>query len=268
MHLSLTQWSAALVALALLIQGARNGYRRGPIRQLAGPLALLASALVGWLAGPTLGLALLTDSAVPWVLREGVGMLAVAVMTWLLALAWLWHIGRRPKGAEEAESPVLGSLVGCWTGLLNIALLVLALAAWAGLAEAMLRPEEATRHWAVETRAELARLPGAEGLGGFSPWPERWVRLLHKGREVLTNPEASRRLMEQDAVRALAANPSFYTAWGDPEIKQLLRQGQFLEVARHPKARPLLNDESFQRQLLQFDLENAMDKALMKSRPL
>lgn len=266
MNLSLTQWTGLLIGLGLLIQGARDGYRRGPIRQLASPLALLASALIGWLAGPAVGSAALADSSVPWLLRETVGMLGVGLLVWLVSLAWLWHIGRRPKGVEEAESPVLGSLVGCWTGLLNAATLVLILTAWAGTVEALQDREEASGHWAVVTRDGLAELPGCHGLAGYSPWPEHWRRMVDKARRVLANPEASKALMEQEGVRALAAHPTFYTAWGDPEIKSLLRQGHFVAAARHPKAHAVLNDEAFQRQLLSLDLESAMDKALARHR--
>ena len=266
MTLSLIQAAALLTGLVLLIQGARNGYRRGPLRQLAGLLALAIASLVGWLAGPAVGQALLADTAMPWLLRAGVGMLAIAMTTWLAALALRWRAGRRPAGAEEAENPVLGSLVGCWTGLLNASLLVLALCGWAGWHETLLHPQAARQHWAVEAHEDLAALPGAGGLSGWSPWPERWGRLVHKAQAVLGNPEASRRLMEQESVRALATHPSFYTAWGDPEIKALLRQGRFIEAAQHPKARPLMNDEAFQTELLQVNLEDAMDKALAKVR--
>lgn len=266
MQLNLTQWIGVLVGLALLIQGARAGYRRGPLRQLAGVLALIVAGVVGWLAGPTIGLALLADTWFPWMLREGAGILMMGLVVWLVALAWLWHLGRRPKGAEEAESPVLGAMVGCWTGLLDGALILLLVTGWAGLAETALRPEESAHSWAVETREALARLPGASALSGYSPWPESWARLLGKCRATFGNPEASRHLMEQERIRALAAHPSFYTAWGDPEIKMLLRQGRFLEAARHPKAHTVMNDEEFQRDLLKLNLENAVDEALAKTR--
>lgn len=262
MSFSLTQVTALLILLILLIGGARGGYRRGPIRQLAGALALSIAVLVGWLAGPPLGLAWLVDTSVPWMLREGVGMLTIALLTWLVALGWLWHIGRRNPGDEEAESPVLGSIVGCWTGLLNCAVLLALLTGWAGVAETLLKPADAERHWAVSTREELARLPGAQALSGYSPLPNRWQSLLSKFRRVMADPEASRRLMEQEPIRALASHPSFYTAWGDPEIKLLVRQGRLWTALEHPSARALLNDEAFQRELLQIDLEASVDKAL------
>lgn len=266
MEPNLFQWCAMALGLALLIQGARGGYRRGPIRQLAGLLALLLSVGLGALIGPQLGPWLLADSLVPWVLRELMGVLATSALIWLVALSWLWHLGRRPKGAEEAESPVLGTIVGCWTGLLNAALLILMLAAWAGMNETLLDAGAAAQTTAVRGREALAELPGLGRLHGYSPWPETWARLVQKSRRVLSDPEASRRLMEQEPIRALASHPTFYTAWGDPEVKQRLRQGDFLGAAQHPKVRPLLNDEAFQRQLLDLDLESAMDKALKKNK--
>lgn len=266
MEPNLFQWCALALAVALLIQGARGGYRRGPIRQLAGVLALLISVVIGALLGPPLGLWLFADSLVPWALRETAGALATSAVAWLVALAVLWRLGRRPKGAEEAENPVLGAIVGCWTGLLNAGLLVLALTAWAGAEETLLDAPTAARTTAVRGREALAELPGLGRLHGYSPWPGPWARLVQKSRRVLADPEASRHLMEQEPIRALASHPTFYTAWGDPEVKRLLRQGDFMGTAQHPKVRPLLNDENFQRQLLQLDLESAMDKALKKNK--
>jgi len=264
MSLSPTQWIGLGLLLALLVQGARGGYRRGPLRQLAGLIALLIASLAGWLVGGPLGLAALADSSVPWLLRESTGMLAVGLLVWLIALAWLWRAGRRPAGAEEAENPVWGAVVGCWTGLINAGVLLLLLTAWAGWVEMLSDPEFADRHWAVRVRQDLAELPGTGMLRDATPWPEAWQRVAQKARRVLTNPEASRRLMEQDAIRALATHPTFYTAWGDPEVKRLLRVGRFSEAMAHPKVKPLLNDEEFQRRLLNTDLEVALDKALMK----
>lgn len=262
MHLSLTQWVGLFILVCLIIQGTWGGYRRGPVRQLAGLIALIAAGLTGWLIGAPLGLALLGDSSVPWLLREPAGMMVLGLVVWLVALAWLWRAGRRPAGAEEAESPVLGAIVGCWTGLLNAAVILLLLVAWAGWTE-MLSDESSRRHWAVETRDELAGMPGAEWLKGATPWPESWQRIVRKARRVLVSPEASRRLMEQEPIRALAAHPSFYTAWGDPEVKRLLREGRLADAMGHPKVRPLLNDEDFQRNLLKVNLEVSLDKALI-----
>lgn len=261
MTLSLTQSVGLILLLGLLIQGTWGGYRRGPVRQLAGLIALILAGLVGWLAGPPLGLAVLADSSVPWLLREPAGMLGLGLVVWLVALAWLWRVGRRPKGAEEAENPVLGAVVGCWTGLLNAAVLLLLLAAWAGWTE-MLTDNAERHHWSVRARDDLASLPGGEWLNGATPWPESWQRIVRKARRVLANPEASHRLMEQDPIRALAAHPTFYTAWGDPEVKRLLREGRLADALGHPKVKPLLNDEEFQRKLLNVNLEVSLDKAL------
>lgn len=267
MELTLTQWSALGLGLLLLAQGARDGYRRGPVRQLAAWVALAVAVAAGWLLGAQLGPWLLDHTAVPWMLRGWAGAIATGTLAWLASLAWLWHLGRRAAGAEEPEHPVLGAVVGCWTGMLHAATLLLAICAWAGLDEAARAPSIARATWAVTTREHLAELPGLSWMHGYSPWPRQWVRLAQKGRKVLASPAASRRLMEQQPIRALASHPAFYTAWGDPEIKRLLREGAFWEAAHHPKARPLMDDENFQRQLLDLDLEVILDKSLIEKDP-
>jgi hypothetical protein len=48
---SATLWVAALILTLLMVRGAWRGYRRGPLRQLAGPGALTAGLISGWLWG-------------------------------------------------------------------------------------------------------------------------------------------------------------------------------------------------------------------------
>ena len=48
---STTLWIAAAILAALMVRGAWRGYRRGPLRQLAGPAALTIGQLGGWLFG-------------------------------------------------------------------------------------------------------------------------------------------------------------------------------------------------------------------------
>ena len=262
MSLTVTQWIAFSVALIFLVQGAYGGYKRGPIRQCASLVALIAAIAVGWMFGGELGLLFLTDTIVPWLLRGPIGVIGLSALTWLLALSWLWFVGRRAKGSEEAESPVLGALVGCWTGFINCAFLLAVLTAWAGAREILSTPTVAQQHWAVVARDDLSGFIGMDWIRGYSPWPEIWKRIARKGQQVLGSPDASRRLMEQEPIRALASHPTFYTAWGDPEIKRLAHNGSLGELLEHPKVRPLLNDEAFQQQLIHTDLEVLLDKSL------
>jgi hypothetical protein len=262
MNLTITQWIGLGVALFFLIQGAYHGYQRGPIRQCASLVALVVALTLGWIFGGELGQLFLDNTIVPWLLRGVLGTLALTVLIWLLTLSWLWFVGRRAKGVEETESPVMGALVGCWTGLIHCALIVGVLSAWAGAREILSPPTVARQHWTVIARDELSDLPGMSWLKGYTPWPENWQRIARKGQQVLGNAEASRRLMEQEPIRALASHPTFYTAWGDPEVKRLAHAGSLGDLLEHPKVKPLLNDEAFQRQLIHTDLELLIDKSL------
>ena len=72
-----TLWIATGILAALMIRGAWRGYRRGPLRQLAGPAALTIGQLSGWLFGGELGHALLQGTSYPWMLRGITGVVGV-----------------------------------------------------------------------------------------------------------------------------------------------------------------------------------------------
>jgi len=254
--------AAQLVALALLagmmVAGAAAGHRRGPGRQLAGPAAGLVALLAGWLAGPAAGHAALEPLGVPWIFRAVVGMVAVFLAAWLLALSFLWRLGKPSAASGEPDRPVLGAMAGCWTGLLGWLALLLA---W-GAAEAWRRelsgPEKPAGGWF----AEVAALPAMGWLGELPAWPASAARVVKLSRQVLADPAKSQRLMADPRVRALASHPSFYPAWGDPEVKRLAQEGRYWTLLRHPKVQPLLEDEGFQRELAGLDLEDTLGKAL------
>ena len=255
---TLAQGLAAAGLVACMVLGARSGYRRGPLRQLAAPLSALGALALAALVGPDLGHAWLGSVGVPWILRGPSGFLLVAALGWLTLLAILWRTGRPLAETGESENPVMGAMVGCWTG--GLAWLTV-ITAW-GQHAAWVR-ELGPRDKAPSTAlAEIAALPGMGWLGGMQAWPEHPREIIRTGRRVMGNAEASRRLMENPGVRALASHPSFYTAWGDPEVKRLVRSGDYLELLEHPKVQLLLADEAFQRELAVFDLLGAMKGAL------
>jgi len=254
-------WAQGLAAaglVACMVLGARSGYRRGPLRQLAAPLAALGALAVAALVGPDLGHAWLGALGVPWILRGPAGFLLVAALGWLVLLAVLWRAGRPLAETGESESPVMGALVGCWTG--GLAWLTV-ITAWAQH-EAWVKELAPGGKPASGSLAEIAALPGLGWLGDMEAWPEHPRELIRAGRRVMANPEASRRLMEDPGVRALASHPTFYTTWGEPEVKRLVRAGDYLRLLEHPKVRLLLADETFQRELSVFDLLGAMRRAL------
>jgi hypothetical protein len=257
-----TLWIATGILAALMIRGAWRGYRRGPLRQLAGPAALTIGQLSGWLFGGELGHALLQGSSYPWMLRGVTGVVALACVTGLLSYALLWRLGRLPEGQDEAESPVLGALVGCWTGALYFLLLVGILATAASVYDLLARPGAAARHWTVELRDDLAATPLTRELKDWSPIPDEQRTLVRQTRRLMADPEARRRLMAQPEIRALAAHPTLYQAWEDKKVRELLNNNDLSGFIDHPKVRAVLADEVLQMEAEKVDLAKVIDRAL------
>lgn len=261
MEPTLTQVLAAGALLGMIIAGAAAGHRRGPGRQLAGPVAGAVGLLAAWLAGPALGHATFGALGVPWIFRAAAGIAAVFLLTWLATVALLWRLGKPTASSGEPDRPVLGAVVGCWTGMLGwLAILV----AW-GSVDAWRRELSGPGEEAAPGRgavAEVAALPLMGWLGNLPAWPDSAVRVVRLSRQVMADPVKSRRLMADPRVRALASHPSFYPAWGDPDVKSLAQKGHYWALLQHPKVQPLLEDEGFQRELASLDLEEVLGRAL------
>lgn len=255
-------WLAGLVLASLMARGAWRGYQRGPLRQLAGPIALSIGLAVGWAFGPDLGHSLLHGTSFPWLMRGAAGILGLTCLTGLLAYGMAWQIGKRPQGQDEAESPILGAMVGCWTGLLYFSLLVLAVITVASIQELVAGPQAAQNRLSVQARDQLADTPFTAWLKDWSPIPDRQRKLAQQSRLLMADPEARKRLMAMPQIRALAAHPSFYQAWEDKKVRELLNNKDLNALIDHPKVRALLADDEFQKQADSLDLPAIFEQAL------
>lgn len=259
--------NSAYVALSLLlglmIRGAWRGYRRGPLRQLAGPAALTAGITAGWAFGPEAGHAALEGSDFPWLLRGATGICVLGAVTGLVTYSACWWLGRRPEGSDEAESPVAGAFVGCWTGIMYFVLLVMTLFSWASIEECLQGPTEGEA-WPVRIRKELIESGLGSELRDWSPIPDRHRILISRSRRVMADPAARRRLMAMPEIRGLASHPTVYQAWQDADIRKALNNNDLNKVIDHPKVRAALADEALQREIEKVDLAGLMGKALEK----
>ena len=262
----LTLWLAGLLLLVLMVRGGMRGFRRGPLRQLAGPFSLVVGCLVGAWFGPDLGHQLLHGTTYPWLLRGATGMLVLALLAGLLTYAICWRLGKLPEGQTEAESPLAGAIIGCWTGILYFILMLLGLATIASVVELIERPEQAALSWSVTTRNELAQTPLTGWLRTWTPLPERQKRTILSVKMLMADPEARRRLMAMPEMRALAAHPSVYQAWEDKGVRELLNNKDLGKFIDHPKIRAILADEELQRQADQLDLPALLERALQNPR--
>lgn len=264
--LPLTVWLAGLLLLVLMIRGGLRGFRRGPLRQLAGPFSLMMGGFLGGWFGPDLGHQMLHGTGFPWLLRGAVGMLTLALLSGLLTYAVCWRLGRLPEGQTEAESPLAGTVVGCWTGILYFVLIVLGWATVAALIELVEAPDQAKRSVWVTTRDELAMAPMAGWLKAWTPLPERQNRIILSVKKLLADPAARARLMAMPEIRSLAAHPSVYQAWEDKQVRELLNKKDLGSIIDHPRIRTLLADEELQRQADQLDLPSILERALQNPR--
>ena len=261
--LPLSAYVALALLLGLMVRGAWRGYRRGPLRQLAGPVALTAALAAAWIFGPQAGHASLEGTGFPWLLRGAAGMCVIGALVGLGAYSLCWWLGRRPEGSDEAESPVAGAFVGCWTGMAYFGVGLLGLFSWAAIEEALQGPQEAPS-WSVVVRDELVRSGLASELKGWSPLPERHRLLITRARKVMADPGARRRLMAMPEIRALASHPTVYQAWQDKEVRKHMNDNNLTSLIDHPKVRAALADEPLQREMEKVDLVGLMGKALEK----
>jgi uncharacterized membrane protein required for colicin V production len=262
--LSMTLWVALGLLALLMVRGAWRGYRRGPLRQLAGPAAIAVGQTVGWIFGSDLGHACLQGTSFPWILRGAAGIIILSGVAGLLCYALFWRLGRLPKGQTEAESPVLGALVGCWTGLLYFLILVGTLAMVAAVYDLFETPDAKHHHWTVRLRNDLAGTSLTQDLKSWSPIPERQKVLIKQTRRLMLDPEARKRLMAQAEIRALAAHPTLYQAWGDKEVRKLLENNDLSGFLDHPKVRAVLADEELQKQAESIDLPAIIERSFKK----
>ncbi|MEI6461780.1 MAG: CvpA family protein [Verrucomicrobiota bacterium] len=259
-----TLWIAGILLLMLMIRGAWRGYKRGPLRQLAGPFSLTVGLLAGWIFGPDCGHACLHGTTYPWLLRGATGLVVLTCLTGLLCYTLAWWLGKRPEGQDEAESPISGSLVGCWTGALYFGILVGILASIASIYDLIETPAQAQRNWFVQTRNELAATTLTAKLKTWSPIPLKQRRLIGQVRLLMADSEARKRLMAMPEIRALATHPTVYQAWEDKKVRELLTNNDLSGFIDHPKVRAILADEDLQKQADSVDLSSIIDRSLQK----
>ena len=79
---------------------------------------------------------------------------------------------------------------------------------------------------------------------------------------LMGDPMARKRLMAMPEMRGLATHPSFYQAWEDKKVRELLNNRDLSGFIDHPKVRAVLADEAFQKQADSLDLPAIFDRAL------
>ena len=224
----------ALVFLAIVFAGSWHGYWRGPLRQIAPLAAFVFAGTLAWLFGSELGFAVLGKIGVPWILRGISGVLLVGILAWLPVFSILWARGRKQVSEETGEPhlPVLGAVVGCWTGGLWVAALVLVIISAGTIGDALLcgrrNPTKSIlgkcAYSASVAKKSVALIPGFAVAGTLQIVPEKMLRTLNKLVDVLGNARACYRFFDMPEVLFISSLPSVYPVVNSPEIREMVRR--------------------------------------------
>jgi len=266
------QIALTLGFFALMFLGARRGYWRGPLRQLAPLIAFLIAGVIAYFFGNAFGEAWLGLIGVPWIFRGICGICLLCLFVWLPIFSWFWWKGRSQVSEKtgEPEHPVLGAIVGCWTGIFCGVLIFLGIFVAGTLGEAYLsvRPSAERTvagkffYAAATAKNSVALYPALSFLKTWVPMPSAVFRVSSKTLDVLASREARQRLLLVPEVRSLATDPSVYPVLTDPEISAMIDRHDVNALLSDERVLRMLYDENFQRRVAALDLEKLLDYAL------
>lgn len=252
-----------------------RGYWRGPVRQLAPLCSFVVAAAAAYLFGAGFGHAWLGLLGVPWILRGICGVALLCLFVWLPVFSYFWYKGRGQVSEKtgDPEYPVLGAVVGCWTGIFWSVLISLCLVATGAVGETFLaiRPgaEKSLTgrvlYGAAVAKNSMAIYPGLKFLETWSPLPESVFRIVRKAVEVLGSRQAQHRLLEMPEIRSLVTDPAVYPVLSDPEIQMMIKRKDVDALLSDFRVQRMIYDEAFQKRLASLELEPLLDYALIGS---
>lgn len=271
------QIALTLVFFALMFAASLRGYRRGPVRQLAPLGAFLVAAAVAWIFGDAFGRAWLGAVGVPWIFRGVCGTALLCLFVWLPVFSYFWRKGRGQvsETTGDPEYPVLGALVGCWTGIFWGVLAAFCIVAAGTVGETYLsvRPGAAGSFFgrafyaAGVAKNSLALYPRLRFLKTWSPLPESSFRIVRKSLDVLGDRAAQQRMLKMPEIQSLITDPAVYPVLSDPEIQGMIQRKDLDGLLADVRVRKMLYDENFQKRVSALRLEELLDYALGNALP-
>lgn len=261
-----------LLFFALMFAMAWRGYWRGPIRQVAPLIAFIFASIVAYFFGSAFGHLWLGVLGVPWILRGIVGMVLLCLFVWIPVFSYLWYRGRKDVSKEtgEPERPVLGALVGCWTGIFWGIVVVLAISATGTIGETFLSVHPGAEksvagrvfYGAAVAKNSVALYPNLNFFKTWSPLPDSTFRIVGKVLDVLGSKKAQKRLLKMPEIQALVTDPAVYPVLSDPEIKAMIDNRQIEALLADSRVQGMIYDEHFQRRVASIRFEELLDYAL------
>jgi len=268
-----------LLAAAIILIRAYQGWRKGIVRQLVSIIAVIAAMAAGiWgggLVAPIVRAWGLPEFAVIAVASALAGLI-VYVLIRVSGAILFKDTGQQSIGVVRWGYGIGGALLGFAYGCFTVFLIFIAIRLLGTVAEADVQAVKShpANPYRQPPGAILSSLAGlkhsldASPLGPViqqvDPMPEQTYRVLGKLTRVLADGTASSRFFEFPGATELSQNPKIVALRDDPEIARMAQQRDYLGLLRDQKIMDLANDASLRKQLGSFELEKALDFALRK----
>jgi len=287
-------WQIVFVsfALVLILFEILRGWRRGLPRQVARLGALIAAYFAAFFGGKFLGPLLGMFVRLPDTLLSIFAGAIFAVIIYALISGIGSALFRKTSQHDSLIIRLVygstGALLGVFFGLFLVWMIVVAVRSVGSVADAQVREQasDSSVVHAVDVRrrilgepnedeapltTSLARLKNSLEMGVIENAvtkvdvvPQKTYDVIEKIGAIAANPQNAERFLEFPGARELSEHPKIIALRNDPEVAQMLAQGQLIELIQDHRIIDAANDPELRARLKKFDLSAALNYAVQK----
>ena len=287
-------WQIVFVsfALVLILFEILRGWRRGLPRQVARLGALIAAYFAAFFGGKFLGPLLGMFVRLPDTLLSIFAGAIFAVIIYALISGIGSALFRKTSQHDSLIIRLVygstGALLGVFFGLFLVWMIVVAVRSVGSVADAQVREQasDSSVVHAVDVRrrilgepnedeapltTSLARLKNSLEMGVIGNAvkkvdvvPQKTYDVIEKIGAIAANPQNAERFLEFPGARELSEHPKIIALRNDPEVAQMLAQGQLIELIQDHRIIDAANDPELRARLKKFDLSAALNYAVQK----
>ena len=287
-------WQIVFVsfALVLILFEILRGWRRGLPRQVARLGALIAAYFAAFFGGKFLGPLLGMFVRLPDTLLSIFAGAIFAVIIYALISGIGSALFRKTSQHDSLIIRLVygstGALLGVFFGLFLVWMIVVAVRSVGSVADAQVREQasDSSVVHAVDVRrrilgepnedeapltTSLARLKNSLEMGVIGNAvkkvdvvPQKTYDVIEKIGAIAANPQNAERFLEFPGARELSEHPKIIALRNDPEVAQMLAQGQLIELIQDHRIIDAANDPELRSRLKKFDLSAALNYAVQK----
>jgi len=287
-------WQLVFVsfALALILFEVLRGWRRGLPRQVARLGALIAAYFAAFFGGkflaPLLGIFVKMPDALLSIFAGAIFALIIYALISGIGSALFRRTSQHDSMIVRLLYGSTGAVLGVFFGVFLVWLIVVAVRAIGSVADAQVREQasDSSVLHAVDVRrrflgeasedqapltTSLARLKNSLEMGlignavkKIDVVPQKTYDVIEKVGAIAANPQNAERFLSFPGARELSEHPKIIALRNDPEISQMLAQGQLLELIQDHRIIDAANDPDLRARLKKFDLNAALNYATQK----